>query len=101
MVAMRSASEQQLIRDCPSGVGLCERRDENSPTMEPLMTLLWVTRVFDDERRRQTAPELDTATQVRQACDELDDLFRPLTRMGNKEDKAFGLAQVEWKSDPQ
>jgi hypothetical protein len=75
MVAMRSASEQQLARDCLSGVDACDRRDiGNSPSVEVLMTLLWTIDVIDKERRRESA-KLDAATEVRQACRELEALF--------------------------
>jgi hypothetical protein len=47
----------------------------NSPSVEVLMTLLWTIDVVDKERRRESA-KLDAATEVRQACRELDVLFR-------------------------
>jgi len=76
MVAMRSASEQQLANDCPTGVDASNRLDgSNSPSVESLMTLLWAINVIEKEREHAT-PELDAATQVRQACRELDVLFR-------------------------
>lgn len=43
------------------------------------MTLLWATNVIDRELRRQEqalrGEELDPATEIRQACKELDELF--------------------------
>jgi transcriptional activator HAC1 len=75
MAAMRLQSEQQLTRDCLTGVGACDRYDEgNSPTLEALMTLLWAVQVF--EKNRERTPELDAATQIGQEI-ELDGLFRP------------------------
>ncbi|KAH6674743.1 transcriptional activator hac1 [Halenospora varia] len=77
MVAMRSASEQQLTRDCLSGVDASVRLDRGtSPSVEVLMTLLWAITVIEKERKLKT-PKLDAATEVRQACDELDEMFRP------------------------
>jgi len=41
------------------------------------MTLLWATHVIEKEIEQQAmAPKLDAATEVRQACMELDDLFK-------------------------
>lgn len=77
MVAMRSASEQQLTRDCLSGVDASVRLDRGtSPSVEVLMTLLWAITVIEKERKLKT-PKLNAATEVRQACDELDEMFRP------------------------
>jgi len=77
MVAMRSASEQQLTRDCLSGVDVCDRHDVgNPPSVESLMTLLWAVNVIDKERQQKT-PDVDAATEVRQDYGELDILFRP------------------------
>jgi len=76
MVAMRSASEQQLIHDCLSYVDASVRRDDrNSPSVERLMTLLWTLRVIERERAHKTTG-LDAATGVGQACEKLD-MFRP------------------------
>ena len=76
MVAMRSASEQQLTRDCLTGVDASGRFDgRSSPSVESLMTLLWAINVIEKERLQMT-PKLDAATEVSQACRELDDLFR-------------------------
>ena len=76
MVAMRRASEQQLTRDYLNDVDLCDRLDvENSPTVESLMTLLWAISVIDKEGQHEE-PELDAATELREACRELDKLFR-------------------------
>jgi len=75
MVAMRSASEQQLTRDCLSGVDVCDGLDVgNSPSVESLMTLLWAVKVIDKEQQHKT-PRVDAATEVRQECGELDILF--------------------------
>jgi hypothetical protein len=76
MAAMRSASEQQLIHDCLSNVDASVRCDGgSSPSLERLMTLLWSIHVIEKERTQKTT-KLDAATEVRQACDELD-MFRP------------------------
>jgi transcriptional activator HAC1 len=76
MVAMRLASEQQLTPACLSGVD-ASRSDggKNSPTFEALTTLLWATHSISIEDAKGQA-KLDVATEVRQACDELDELFR-------------------------
>jgi len=39
------------------------------------MTLLWAITVIEKERAQMT-PKLDAAAEVRQACMELDELFR-------------------------
>jgi hypothetical protein len=48
--------------------------------MESLMTLLWATDVIDRELKRQDQAlrleEVDPATELRQACGELDELFK-------------------------
>jgi transcriptional activator HAC1 len=79
VVAMRSASEQQLTHDCLSGVDASVRHvGASSPSVESLMTLLWAIHVIEKEReQKEKAPKLDAATEVRQACGELDELFRP------------------------
>lgn len=75
MVAMRSASEQQLP-DCLSSVD-ASQGSSKSPSVEALMTLLWTIHVIEKERiQRLETPELDAATEVRQACMELDELYR-------------------------
>jgi len=72
MAAMRSASEQQLTRDCLTGVDARDARGmQESPSVESLMTLLWVVHNIDKERQHEAAAE------VRQVCGELDILFRP------------------------
>ena len=82
MGAMRLASEQQLLaRDCLSGgVDACDRSRGQEPSMECLMTLLWATDVIDRELKRQDqamrVEEVDPATEIRQACRELDELFK-------------------------
>ncbi len=82
MGAMRSASEQQLLAcDCLSGgVDSCDRGRESEPSMECLMTLLWATNVIDREQKRQDealrSEPLDAATGIRQACRELEELFK-------------------------
>ena len=74
-MAMRSASEQQLIHDCLSNVDASYRREGgNSPSVERLMTLLWTIHVIEKERTQKTTKP-DAATEVRQACDKLD-MFR-------------------------
>jgi transcriptional activator HAC1 len=81
MEAMRLASEQQLTRDCLTGAGGCGSLDEDhSPSLESLTTLLWATHVF--EKNRQRAPEPDIATEVKQACRELEELLRPREVIG-------------------
>jgi len=71
MAAMRLASEQQLTPDCLTGVGSSDRLDgRNSPSLESLMTLLWVTRVFEKQSNNEQ-------WVGRQASRELDELFRP------------------------
>ncbi|TVY59469.1 Transcriptional activator hac1 [Lachnellula cervina] len=79
VVAMRSASEQQLTDACLSGVDASVRHvGESSPSVESLMTLLWAIHVIEEEReQKEKAPKLDAATEVRQACGKLDEMFRP------------------------
>jgi hypothetical protein len=92
MGAMRLASEQQLLaRDCLSGgVDACDRSQGQEPSMECLMTLLWATDVIDRELNRQDqalkVEEVDPATEIRQACRELDELFK--TRSMRRTDHA-------------
>jgi len=92
MGAMRLASEQQLLaRDCLSGgVDACDRSREQEPSMECLMTLLWATDVIDRELKLQDQAlevgEVDPATEIRQACRELDELFK--TRSMRRTDHA-------------
>lgn len=84
MGAMRLASERQLLaRDCLAGgdVDACDPSREQEPSMECLMTLLWATEVIDRELKRQEqallgVEEMDPATEIRQACRELDELFK-------------------------
>jgi len=41
------------------------------------MTLLWAIHVIEKEREEKLmSPELDAATEVRQACMELEEMFR-------------------------
>lgn len=81
MEAMRLASEQQLTRDCLTGAGGCGSLDgDHSPSLESLTTLLWATHVF--EKNRQRVPEPDLATEVKQACRELEELLRPREVIG-------------------
>jgi len=77
MEAMRSASEQQLPA-CLSAADASRPGRSESPSVEALMTLLWAIQVMEKERMRTTrsTPELDAATEVRQACVELDEMFR-------------------------
>jgi len=75
LVALRSASEQKLARDCLNGVTACDLRDNGeSPSVETLMTLLWAIKVIAKEQARQT-PKLDAAAEVGQAW-KLDNMFR-------------------------
>jgi transcriptional activator HAC1 len=84
MGAMRLASEQHLLAHvCLDGgdVDAHDRSRAKEPSMECLMTLLWATDVIDRELRRQEqalmkVEEVDPATEIRQACKELDELFR-------------------------
>jgi transcriptional activator HAC1 len=76
MVAMRSASEQQLP-DCLSPADACSPGGTNSPSVATLMTLLWAIHVIEREREQKLmTPELDAATEVREAVRELEDMFR-------------------------
>jgi transcriptional activator HAC1 len=82
MEEMRLVSEQQLTRDCLSGIGSSDRLDgDNSPSIESLMTLLWTTRCF--EKKWKEASRLDaTMNESRQEHGELDGmdgLFRQHT----------------------
>lgn len=71
IAAMRLASEQQLTHDCLTGAGSSDRLESrNSPSLESLMTLLWCTRVFEKQSNNEQ-------WIGRQACRELDELFRP------------------------
>jgi hypothetical protein len=83
MGAMRSASERQLLaRDCLHGDANARDRSRGTdePSMECLMTLLWATYAIDRERQRLEpalqAEEVDATTAVRQASEELDEMFR-------------------------
>ena len=74
--AMRLASEQQLTRDCLTGVGECDRLDgNNSPSLESLMTLLWAIKVF--EKNRESASNPDTAKEVGECRGKLHMLLEP------------------------
>jgi len=75
---MRLASEQQLTHDCLTGVGsIGDRLDGgNSPSIESLMTLLWCIKVFQERS--------DNEQVGRQACRELDELFRPSEVTGSR-----------------
>lgn len=74
MEQMRSASEQQLSNVCLSNVDASVRDERNSPSVFSLMTLLWTIHVIERERTQKTT-KLDAATEVRQACDKLGNLF--------------------------
>jgi len=77
MVAMRLASEQPLINACSSSVDASRSAGaEKSPSLEALMTLLWATHSISKENIRREQQQLDVTTEIRQACDELDGLFR-------------------------
>jgi transcriptional activator HAC1 len=77
MAAMRLASEQQLAHDCLTGVGSSDRLDgRNPPSIESLMTLLWCIRVFEKRSNNEQVG--------RQACRELDELFRPREVIGTR-----------------
>lgn len=75
MEQMRLASEQQLTHDCLSRVDANRLDGASSPNVEALMTLLWAIQVFEKERGL-ISPKLDAATEIRQACRELDEIFR-------------------------
>jgi transcriptional activator HAC1 len=92
LVALRFQSEQQLARDCLSGVDACDLLDDGkSPSVEALMTLLWAIKVIEKEQTHQT-PKLDAAAEVRQACSELDNMFRLREMNGNG--KHYGISLV-------
>jgi len=77
MAAMRLASEQQLARDCLTGVGSSDRLDgRNSPSLESLMTLLWATQVFEKKSRNEQVG--------RHANGELEELFRARNIVGTR-----------------
>jgi len=77
MVAMRLASEQPLINACSSSVDASRSAGgKNSPSIEALMTLFWATYSISQKDQMKEQSKLDVATEVRQACDELDKLFR-------------------------
>ncbi len=77
MVAMRQLSSSASVHDCLSPVDGTRLGGTDSPSIEALMTLLWATHLIEKEIEQQaTAPKLDAATEVRQACMELDDLFK-------------------------
>jgi len=49
------------------------------------MTLLWAIHVIEKEREQKLmAPELDAATEVRQACMELEEMFRQREMSGKR-----------------
>jgi transcriptional activator HAC1 len=73
MGQMRLLSEQQLVQACPSGADA--RPGSSSTSVEVLMTLVWVISVIEKEQSQKTT-ELDAATEVRQACMELEEMFR-------------------------
>jgi len=78
MAAMRLASEQQLARDCLTGVGSSDRLDgRNSPSLESLMTLLWATQIFEKKSKNEQVG--------RQTYRELDELFRAREVIGTSE----------------
>jgi len=76
MVAMRLASEQYLVTACLSSVEASQSvRGKDAPSMEALMTLFWATSAISKEEMPEQS-KLDVATEVRQACDEVNELFR-------------------------
>ena len=90
MEQLRSASKQQLSNDCLSSADAGRFGAMESPSVEALMTLLWATHVIDREREMNAkATELDAATEVRQACMELDLLFRQQRNMSGKSVVSF------------
>lgn len=77
MVSMRLASEQQLVPACQSSVDASRSAGgQNSPSIEALTTLLWATHVIAKEDAEGHVQQVDVTTEIRQACDELDGLFR-------------------------
>lgn len=105
MVAMRSASEQQL-HNCLSSADASRLETRNTPSVATLMTLLWAIHVIEKERKLE-APKPDAAAVVRQ-FGELDDLFRlreqkgvslvPHGRMGDKQ-KSLDHWRTAFKHD--
>jgi len=86
MVVLRSASEQQLARDCLSGVDVCDPSDGGkSPSIETLMALLWAIKVVEKEQARMT-PKPDAVAEVRRSCSELDGMFS-LREMNGRNDR--------------
>lgn len=92
--AMRSASEQfKLSGDWMTAAGSAREHRlgdrESSPTVETLMTLLWAIKVIDRENRlrSKTLETSNAAAELRQACGELDIMFRrrQLERTGEME----------------
>lgn len=90
--AMRLASDEQLSTGLSSVADANCPGSTDSPSVATLMTLLWAIRVIEAERTRKLeAPELDAATEVRQACVELDEMFR------TRELRGVGLRTVQAK----
>lgn len=84
MMGMRLASEQQLTHACPSSVEASPSQGEqNTPSLEVLTTLCWAIIVISGERP-QDSPTLDATTELRQACDELDMMFRQKNISGTR-----------------
>jgi len=83
VVAMRSASEQQLSQACLSSTD-ASRHVQEGPSIEVLLTLLWAIQCFEKERKQKLmTTEMDASSEVRQACEELSVLFTPRElRMG-------------------
>lgn len=85
MAEMRLASEQQLTHACSSGVEANPSQGEkNTPSLEVLTTLCWAIIVISGERPQDSRPTPDPTTELRQACDELDVLFRQRNISGSR-----------------
>lgn len=108
MVAMRSASEQQLTHACLSAVDANRLETRDTPSVEALMTLLWAIQVIEKERMLETSKP-EAATTVR-PDGELDELFRLRDLKGlshvshgmdvvDQKRKSFGLWRTAFKHD--
>jgi len=99
VVAMRSASEQQLSQAClsPAERSGC---DKEGPGIEVLTTLLWAIQCFEKERKtaqKLMTTEMDASSEVRQACEELSVLFTP--RVLSKGKRVSYVREVHGKGD--
>jgi transcriptional activator HAC1 len=91
VVAMRSASEQQLssVACLPLSRNV-NRIGKEGPGIEVLTTLLWAIQCFENERKQKLmTDEMDASSEVRQACEELSVLFSPRV-LSRKKRNVFG-----------